>query len=115
MRYQAMKLPSHPASLWADALALALAVSLPLFMPNGYVALIGEKFGLLLACTFGCPVCIDEELLERQSMHQVGETSYSMPANSVSTEALQGALQQAIREENYELAAQLRDELLRRK
>ena len=51
MRYQAMKLPSHPASLWADALALALAVSLPLFMPNGYVALIGEKFGLLLACT----------------------------------------------------------------
>lgn len=71
--------------------------------------------GLLLACTFGCPVCIDEELLERQSMHQVGETSYSMPANSVSTEALQGALQQAIREENYELAAQLRDELLRRK
>lgn len=51
MRYQAMKLPSHPASLWADALALALAVSLPLFMPNGYVALIGENS----ACCWPAP------------------------------------------------------------
>lgn len=51
MRYQAIKLPSHPANLCADALALTLAVALPLFMPNGYVGLIGEKFGLLLSGT----------------------------------------------------------------
>lgn len=70
--------------------------------------------GLQLACTFGCPIRIGEELLERQYMRQVGEGSYSIPVNSVSTEALKGALQQAIQEENYELASQLRDELERR-
>ncbi len=41
----------HPANLCADALALVLAAGLPLFMPNGYVGLIGQKFRLLLACT----------------------------------------------------------------
>lgn len=41
---------SWPA-LGADALALALAVGLPLYMPNGYVELIGHKFDLLLRCT----------------------------------------------------------------
>lgn len=71
--------------------------------------------GLLLAYTFGCPVCIDEELLERQYMRQAGDTSYAMPVNSVTTEALRNALEQAVREENYELASQLRDELERRK
>lgn len=71
--------------------------------------------GLLLAYTFGCPICIDEELLERQYMRQAGEDSYSMPVNSVSNEALKSALEQAVREENYELASQLRDELERRK
>jgi len=71
--------------------------------------------GLQLACAFGCPVRIDEELLERQHMRQAGESSYSIPVNSVTTEALKGALQQAIKEENYELASQLRDELRRRK
>lgn len=37
-------------SLGADALALALVVGLPLYMPNGYVGLISHKFFLLLRC-----------------------------------------------------------------
>lgn len=36
--------------LAADALALALAAGLPLYFPNGYVGLVGDKFGYLLAC-----------------------------------------------------------------
>lgn len=51
MRYQTAKTPEHQANLFADALAVTLVFALPLFMPNGYVNLIGEKFALLLACT----------------------------------------------------------------
>lgn len=50
MQYKPMRLPCHPVHLVADALALALMVGLPLFMPNGYVGLIGYKFSLLLRC-----------------------------------------------------------------
>lgn len=39
----------RPAALAADALALALAAALPLYFPNGYVGLVGDKFALLLA------------------------------------------------------------------
>lgn len=51
MRYQAVKLPAHQANLCADALAMTLTFVLPLFMPNGYVNLVDEKFALLLAST----------------------------------------------------------------
>ena len=71
--------------------------------------------GLLLAYTFRCPIRIDNDLLERQYMRRTSADSYSMPVNSVSTEAIQTAMEQAIKEENYELASQLRDELERRK
>lgn len=50
MQYKPMRLPCHPVHLVADALALALVAALPLFMPNGYVELIGYKFSLLLRC-----------------------------------------------------------------
>ncbi len=70
--------------------------------------------GLVLAATFGCPIHIAEELLDVQAMRQTSEDSYSIPVNSVTTEALQGALEQAVKDENYELASKLRDELQRR-
>lgn len=50
MQYKTLRLPCHPVHLVADALALALVAGLPLFMPNGYVELIGYKFSLLLRC-----------------------------------------------------------------
>lgn len=50
MQYKPMRLPCHPVNLLADALALALVVGLPLFIPNGYIGLIGYKFDLLLRC-----------------------------------------------------------------
>ncbi len=70
--------------------------------------------GLVLAATFGCPIHIAEELLDMQSMRQTSEDSYSIPVNSVTTEALRNALEQAVKDENYELASKLRDELQRR-
>lgn len=48
----------HPACLTADALAIALAVGLPLYFPNGYVGLVGDKFGLLLACLIVAAVAL---------------------------------------------------------
>lgn len=73
MRYQATKLPSHPANLCADALALTLAVTLPLYMPNGYVGLIGEKFSLLLSCalvgTVALAVCLLAARRSRAVLH----------------------------------------------
>lgn len=75
MRYQAMKMPSHPASLWTDALALTLTVSLPLFMPNGYVELIGEKFGLLLTCTLVGTVALAASLLAMRPLVRVHPAS----------------------------------------
>lgn len=40
----------HPVCLVADALAVALAVGLPLYFPDGYVGVVGDKFNFLLAC-----------------------------------------------------------------
>lgn len=71
--------------------------------------------GLVLATVFNCPVTIGEHLLELQYMREVKDGVFSMPVNSVSFVALEKALQQAIDEENYELASQLRDEIKRRK
>lgn len=50
MKYNHVRQPCHPVNLVADALALALVIGLPLYMPNGYVRLIGSKFSLLLGC-----------------------------------------------------------------
>mgnify|MGYP001781732459 CR=1 FL=1 len=50
MQTRPLQLPGHPVNLAADALALALAVGLPLYFPNGYVGLVGAKFDFLLAC-----------------------------------------------------------------
>lgn len=70
---------------------------------------------LILAYTFGCPITINNELLEQQYMREVGDGAYSVPVNSVSLEALEEALKRAVEDENYELASHLRDEIERRK
>lgn len=51
MQTKAARSPGQLPLPGADALALALAVGLPLYMPNGYVGLVGHKFALLLRCT----------------------------------------------------------------
>ena len=71
--------------------------------------------GLIIAYTFGCPITIFESLLEKQYMRQLGDGVYSIPANTVSLEVLKEALKRAVEDENYEIAARLRDEIKRRK
>lgn len=71
--------------------------------------------GLVLACTFHCPIRVSEQLLEQQYMRELEQGTYSIPANSVGLEVLKEALKNAVEEENYELASRLRDEIEKRK
>lgn len=71
---------------------------------------------VLLSIISHIPLYIEERLMERQSVlfdeHAKG---ISIPINSMDTPRLKAALQNAVDEENYELASQLRDEINRRK
>lgn len=63
------------------------------------------------------PIFIDGELMKTQSIRhkEVSSSSMSLPVNAVSMEMLQTALDNAINDENYELASRLRDEIRNRK
>ena len=55
-------------------------------------------------------------LMEKQSVEYYEKAKgLSIPVNTISDEMLQTALDKAIREENYEMASHLRDEINRRK
>lgn len=72
--------------------------------------------GVLLSVVSGIPLYIDTELFKRQStpVPEKGSMSIAMPANVASMKMLEAALQNAVDNENYELASQLRDEINRR-
>lgn len=62
------------------------------------------------------PIYIDLELMRKQSIEYHKESrSIPLPVNTISDEILQKALDKAVKDENYELASNLRDEILRRK
>lgn len=67
-----------------------------------------------LALRFDAPIYTSEELLSREHIFEDGHGAISIPVSSVDIEILREALTRAIREEKYELAAQLRDEISRR-
>ena len=66
-----------------------------------------DAIAIALHC--GCPICIDEGLLNTQCMRDEGGGAYSMPITVMNTDVLRGVLQSAIEREDYELAAHLRD------
>ena len=62
------------------------------------------------------PVFIEKELWDVQSVPYDGDDArVALPVNVISDEMLDKALQRAIEEENYDLAAHLRDEIAKRK
>lgn len=64
---------------------------------------------IAIALHRGCPIRIDEDLLNTQCMRDEGGGAYSMPITVMDTDILRGVLQSAIDREDYELAAHLRD------
>ena len=64
---------------------------------------------IAIALHRGCPIYIDEELLNAQCLRDEGGGAYSMPITVMNTDVLRGVLQTAVEREDYELAAHLRD------
>lgn len=62
------------------------------------------------------PIFIDEVLfLKQSSKYDIREKGVSLPVNTLSMSMLKSALEKAVKDENYELASQLRDEINNRK
>lgn len=70
--------------------------------------------GLVMAMTALCPILIEEELLEAQYMHKMGDNTFAININTMSRSMLEDALRHAVESENYEAASHLRDELAKR-
>lgn len=70
---------------------------------------------VLLSIIANAPIYINADLMARQSVpYDKDARGVALPVNTISNDMLQSALDKAIIEENYELAARLRDEQLRR-
>ena len=70
---------------------------------------------VLLSISTDVPIYMDARLMMRQSVpYHAGEAGVPLPVNILSHDMLQKALNQAVEEENYELASHLRDEMNKR-
>ena len=85
-------------------------------MKNGESVRVRISDAVLLSIISHIPLYIEERLWERQSvLFDEQATGIAIPINSMDTPRLKIALKNAVAEENYELASQLRDEINRRK
>lgn len=77
---------------------------------------INAQDAVLLSYISSIPIYITTSLFEKQSVsYDIASHGVSLPVNVISYEMLEEALSKAIRDENYELASHLRDEIERRK
>lgn len=71
---------------------------------------------VLLAYISKIPLYIEAGLMQKQSVEYYrGAKGMALPMNSISNKMLKSALDKAIKDEDYELASHLRDEMRRRK
>lgn len=71
---------------------------------------------VLLAYIAKIPIYASSDLMRKQSVpYNGGSRDIPLPVNTIDDAMLQQALDKAIKDENYELASNLRDEMLRRK
>ena len=66
---------------------------------------------IALAVRADCPILIYESILEQECLHLAGEERTRCGQINDEGISLEEALQQAIKEENYELAARIRDQI----
>ncbi len=82
---------------------------------NGNSVRIRTSDAVLLSIISHVPLYIEERLMAYQSVpFDEHASGVSIPINSMDTQRLKAALRNAVEEENYELASQLRDEINRR-
>lgn len=83
---------------------------------NGCSERIRMSDAVLLNIISQTPLYIEENLMAKQcSPFDENAKGVAIPINTMATPQLKSALEQAVEEENYELASQLRDEINRRK
>lgn len=64
-----------------------------------------------VALRFGAPIYIEEELLKRTAIHDEFNGAVSIPITIADNETLRNVLDKAIKEENYELAMKIKEEI----
>ena len=69
---------------------------------------------LILALAHRSSIYISQTLMDLQYVHSSSKGSVTVPLNSLNLDMLKEALNVAIKQENYELASHLRDEIKRR-
>lgn len=82
---------------------------------NGCSQRVRMSDAILLSIISKIPLYIEERLMQMQSVpFDEHASGVAIPINSMDTDHLKEALKNAVEEENYELASQLRDEINRR-
>ncbi|MGL4852392.1 MAG: bifunctional nuclease domain-containing protein [Phocaeicola sp.] len=71
-----------------------------------------DAVAIALRC--GRPLYTTEALMESEHLHEEGDGAFSISINMVDVSLLKEELEKAIKNENYEQASQLRDEIARR-
>ena len=64
-----------------------------------------------IALRAGAPIYIDEDLLNRVGVHDVFNGAISVPISVADTDTLRTVLDKAVKEENYELAMKIKEEI----
>ena len=64
-----------------------------------------------VALRFGAPIYIEEELLNRVSIRDEWGGAISIPITVADTDTLQKVLDKAVKDENYELAMKIKEEI----
>ncbi|MGL5980270.1 MAG: bifunctional nuclease domain-containing protein [Phocaeicola sp.] len=67
-----------------------------------------------LAFRYEAPLYVTDSLIESEQLREIGDGAFSISINMVDVTLLQEELDRAIKNENYEKASQLRDEIARR-
>lgn len=120
-------LPETLGTLIKDIAGLQLEVVIVNVFDGQYVAVIEDKTsglslpidvtaGALMCYANDMPLCIEESLWAKQSVPYLGRKAQgvALPLNTLTLDMLKQALDKCIKEERYELAKQLKEEIDRR-
>ena len=81
----------------------------------GFDFSVSAPVAVAYAMAKGIPIKADPALVAENRMTEGSNGNVSLPITGVTTELLESAMKTAVENEDYELAAQIRDELNRRK
>lgn len=81
---------------------------------NEYVIDSRTSDAIALALRYKAPIFTTVEIMDNEHLNEESNDSFSITINMVNIDILRDELNKAIKEENYEQASRIRDEILRR-